>query len=599
MNLKKKVVPLLLTGALWMQIVPVYALTKEETVYTKLKTDGSSYKTIVNEHLINQEKNDKIEDVSTLQNVKNINGSEKVTNKNGSLTWESNGKDIYYQGESNKELPIQMKVTYKLDGKEISAKKLAGKSGHLEMTITYENLSKKTVQLNGKKETMYTPFTVATVFYINHKNASSIQGKNVKMVDDGTKTMFMGISFPGLQESLNVSKVNIPNEITVSMDVKKFEMGNMITVATPNLLDNVDASTWNGLNAIYSQVNSLNTASQTILNGTKTLNDGLITYQQKNQEFYEALSKINDGATLLNTKYQELDQGLRTIDGKTVELVDGAYQVNTGLRNALSNLNLPDIGTNKTELEKMYQGQLQLTNGLNQLKTSKESEGTYYNSLMALITANENLLKSLPADTDKTVIASLTAQIEQEKQIVSGLQQNQQTFVSSIQKMSETNTIFANGTAKTLQMINGLPDLNSMLEQMNQLAAGTEKVYQGTVALKSGMDTLVKGSSEMKQGIQTLEEGISALYQADSKLLSATTELQKGSKTLEDGMNQFHTTGISKINQYVNQDMKKLQKKVDKLLELSDEYQTYTQKLDTDKGTTKFIMISDSIKKSK
>ena len=53
---------------------------------------------------------------------------------------------------------MSVKLTYYLDGKEISAKDLAGKSGKLKIRIDYENKSKEVKEIQGKQEEICTPF---------------------------------------------------------------------------------------------------------------------------------------------------------------------------------------------------------------------------------------------------------------------------------------------------------------------------------------------------------------------------------------------------------------------------------------------------------
>ena len=107
---------------------PVFAFTKDETVYSKLDSTGSSYNVIVNNHLKNDSKDKLINDLSDLLNIKNVNGDEEFSQDGSSLVWKADGADIYYQGESSKELPVECKVSYTLDGKSIEAKDLAGKA---------------------------------------------------------------------------------------------------------------------------------------------------------------------------------------------------------------------------------------------------------------------------------------------------------------------------------------------------------------------------------------------------------------------------------------------------------------------------------------
>lgn len=152
----------ILLGSMLVYTTPVLALTKEETVYTKIDVQGEVYHTIVNNHLINEEKENTIYDLSDLLNIKNVNGNEELKQEGNQLIWKANGNDIYYQGETQKELPIECKTTYELDGKEISAKDLNGKSGKVKITVTYRNKEEHTVKINGENQKLYTPFVVIT-----------------------------------------------------------------------------------------------------------------------------------------------------------------------------------------------------------------------------------------------------------------------------------------------------------------------------------------------------------------------------------------------------------------------------------------------------
>ena len=137
---------------------PVLAFTKDETVYAKTDTQGQVYHTIVNSHLINEEKEDSIYDLSDLLNIENVNGNEELKQEGNQLIWKANGNDIYYQGESQKSLPVECKISYELNGKEISAKELNGKSGKVKITLTYLNKEEHIVKISGENQKLYTPF---------------------------------------------------------------------------------------------------------------------------------------------------------------------------------------------------------------------------------------------------------------------------------------------------------------------------------------------------------------------------------------------------------------------------------------------------------
>ena len=141
--MNSKLVSKIVSGTLLVSMVgytlPVFAYTKDETVYSKMDNAGTNYKTVVSDHIKNTEDADKIEDLTDLLNVKNTSGDETYTQDGNKFTWNANKNDIYYQGDTTKELPIDLKVKYELDGNEISAQDIAGKSGKVKITLQYTN----------------------------------------------------------------------------------------------------------------------------------------------------------------------------------------------------------------------------------------------------------------------------------------------------------------------------------------------------------------------------------------------------------------------------------------------------------------------------
>src|SRR5574344_339448 len=205
---------------------PLLAFTKDETVYSKINNNGENYKTVVSTHLKNFDQEEVLKDASNLLNITNTNGNELYTQDGNSLTWQANGNDIYYQGETQNQLPVSCKIIYTLDGKEIDAKDLAGKSGKVTIRIDYTNNDQHKVNINGKTETLYTPFVVAVGTTLDNTKCSNITISNGKLIDDGTKTIVAAIAMPGLQKSLDISedKVKIPDYVEISMDANDFEI---------------------------------------------------------------------------------------------------------------------------------------------------------------------------------------------------------------------------------------------------------------------------------------------------------------------------------------------------------------------------------------
>lgn len=176
--------------------VPVFAYSKDETVYTKANANGSSYQTIVSEHLKNSDNAELLKDMSTLLNIKNTNGDEEASQNGTSLEWKTSGNDIYYQGNTDRELPLDCTIKYELNGEEIAPNDLIGKSGNVKITIEYTNREERFVNINGKSEKMYVPFVVMAGTMLDNIKMKNIEVTNGKVLDNGQKTVVVGLACP-------------------------------------------------------------------------------------------------------------------------------------------------------------------------------------------------------------------------------------------------------------------------------------------------------------------------------------------------------------------------------------------------------------------
>lgn len=275
-DIRKKAVASMLLGSMCLYSMPVLANTKEETVYTKLDNNSNAYSTIVSTKLSNDNKNNLLEDITDLLNIENTNGDEEFTKQGDKIVWKSNGKNIQYQGESEKEIPVTCKVKYELNGESVTAEKIVGKSGKVKITIEYTNNEKHTVTINEQTTTMYTPFIVVAGTIIDKNKNENIIITNGKIIDNGTKTIAVGMCMPGLQESLDLQKdkIEIPESIILEMDAKDFEMNNIMSYATAKVISQNDLNMLDDLDKIYDQANQLKDASNQLVKGTVSLRDG-------------------------------------------------------------------------------------------------------------------------------------------------------------------------------------------------------------------------------------------------------------------------------------------------------------------------------------
>ena len=325
MKNKKMISGLLLFTITSYMTIPVFAASKSETVYSNLDSNGKAYKTIVSTQLTNEDKLDEITDISNLLNIENTNGDETFKKEGNQIVWDSNGNNIYYKGESDKQLPVECKITYELNGEEISAEELKGKSGNVKIKINYTNNEKHIVSINGKQVTMYTPFIIVAGTKIDNAKNKNIQITNGKIVDNGESTLAVGIAMPGMQENIGISKskIDIPEEIEISMETEDFEMGNIIAVVA---VKGIDEDLTSDLNSMYSQINELANASNKILAGANQLKEGTSELVSGVDQLKDGTGAAYAGSKQIKDEVEESTKNLKNdntpaIDSKTLEAI--------------------------------------------------------------------------------------------------------------------------------------------------------------------------------------------------------------------------------------------------------------------------------------
>ena len=648
--MNNKVISKIVSGTLLCSMVgytlPVFAYTKDETVYSKLDASGSNYKTIVSTHIENTENEELIKDLSDLLNVKNTSGDETFTQDGSTFTWNANKNDIYYQGESQKDLPIECKVKYELDGKELSANEIAGKSGKVKITLQYTNKEERSVTVNGKKVKMYVPFVVVAGTIVKNENNQNITISNGKVINDGTKTTVIGMAMPGLQESLGVSanEVEIPSNIEITMDATDFETNGIFSYVTPKVLEEEDINAFDKLDEIYAQLNTLQSSMNQIQEGANTLKDGAKTYSEKSQEFNNAMNQVSEGVSSVNSNYSQIDTGITTINQGSTSLKNGAEQLNAGIGELSSQLtSMPD------SIEALYAGSTQVLNGLNDtqangkttpglvtgvntivesLQTSNEGLNTALENLSATsqgtikaLTANNKTLKAVQQAlgateeskaANKTMIENLEKQIKANEEIIAkynqykaGADTQKKELAKKVSSSKESLTTVTKGMTtlrNAMTQVNaGLGQLNTaskkLPDALNQLSAGSKSLVSGTKTLSAGANKLSKGSTALKSGIQTLDTSTQQLTTANGQLTEGAKTLSDGATTLAEGIQTFNEQGIKKICNYINGDLRDVAERTEKLTELSKEYNNFTMLNDGNEGEVKFIMIIDAVKK--
>ena len=588
-----KVTSAILLGTMLAYTSPVFAFTKEETVYSKLDNSGSNYKTIVSTHIQNTENSDLIEDMSDLLNIKNTNGEETFTQDGSKLTWNANKNDIYYEGKSEKELPVECKVKYELDGKEIEAKELAGKSGKVKITLQYTNKEERTVNVNGKSVKMYVPFVVVTGGIIKNDIAKNVTISSGKVVDDGSKTIIAGIAMPGLQESLGVSKsdVDIPNDIEITMDATNFEMGNMITYVTPKILEENDLSIFNKIDGIYGKVQTLESSMNQIQDGASALADGTGELANGTNELKTGTSTAYNGA---NTISNEVNKSIKSLAADNSDALDEqtlAIEAQAAAGATLTEEQKAGITAQakaSAVLTEQQKAGITAQAKANAVLTEEQKAGIIAQAKVSAV-LTEQQKAGIIANASAAKGAELT---ETEKALVIATAQSTATTTAvntALKTAQDTATTTAVATAlKTAQDTATSAAKTTASKVASEV--GNQVKKEATKKISSQMKTLNNGLNQLTNGLSTLDNGAQALKDGANKL-------DEGAKTLSTGIKTFNEEGIKKICNLINGQLKDKVDRVKKLKELSEEYNNFTMLDKENDGNVKFIMIIDSIKK--
>ena len=538
-----KIIKLSLISLSIMSVLPInaYALTKEETVYSKLNNKGEIINTSVYEHLINTDKLDTITDLSDLENITNINNNNKFEYANNTLTWDAKTKDIFYKGTTNKILPISEDVTYKLEGNDISLNDMLGKSGHIEITIKYTN---NDLHYNYKYGNMYTPFMVATVTSIEGKNNSNVEVTNGKVINNGNNYMVVAISLPGLSESLGIEEKI--DSVTISYDTTKAELSTIYSVMSPKIIEESDMNIFNKLNNIYSKGYDLKTYMDKIESGSK--------------DILEGLEKVSSGNTILKENLNSIIDNISLMEDGSKNLSNGINEIITNLDSALEELNSNDNLEKINSTKLLMENNTKTINNIN--KVNSKLKGYYDNYNLSSIKYEDILNSELENKMDLYNI-----------------------------KYSYENTYESNQNLMQLLTLNN----QAISDSLNTLNASSTKINEMITMLKGYLLETEKGANDLNGGLTELKQGM-IFY--DTKMCEVNTgliDLNNGMSTLNDGIIEFNKEGISTITNYMNK-LSNLTDKIEVLTDYSNSYKSISITNNEIKGTTKFVNVIDGVK---
>lgn len=400
---------------------------KDESVYLISDANGNVNKTIVVDHLKNKDKKDTLEDASNLSDIENVKGKEKFTQSGDKLTWQAGGKDIYYQGTATAEPPVTQKVTYYLDGKEISPEDIAGKSGKVKIRFDYTNTTSYTETVNGEKQTVSVPFAAVTGLVLGD-GFENIEVTNGKAEVSDSSNVVLGYALPGLKDSLGIKEgdldgdVNIPEYMEMTADVENFSMPAAMTFVVNASdyvsTDGIDTSDLDDMiNDLKDASTQLQDGSKTLAEGTDTLSDGLSTLQSKLGTFASGVGTLQSGLKTYTNGVSTLSGGLNTLGNSTGALVSGADKLNSGAGQLASG-----SATLKNGLKAYTDGASELQAGINKLYNTLDAGLTDKQKAEIQKTAVESVQDSFKGETgvtvQKTIYAGLRYQTDDNGNVI-------------------------------------------------------------------------------------------------------------------------------------------------------------------------------------
>lgn len=493
---------------------------KTETVYSVLNSDGSISDTIVSSWLHDEDGINNIKETLNLTDVKNIKSNEKPSKDGNTYTWNAKGNDVYYEGTATKQLPVSVKLRYELDGQEMSAKDMEGKSGHLKLMISFTNNYSQVKNINGKSIVVHPSYLAGGMLNMSTGKFSNVKCESGKIVNDGTNEMLAFANIPGLNETLKsagLDKVNnqlgISDDVTVEADVNDFDLGS-IMVGMTNEID------------LASELGDIGSVSE--------LTDGIDQLIEADNQLIDGSKQLYDGTTQLKEQAAPLtgssDQ-VRQLSAGAIQLNDGVKALQTGLT-AYTN-GVDTLAAGSQQLYGIPQGVSQIQTGvsgnLGQGKTNLLDGATKLNEGLKQLEAQVNTLNPTELDTMQTQIqgamatlAGMQTTITDDSAKLGGLSKSLNTASNAITTITQYNEDLKSDVETLKNDVSDLKDQisnknneidkknNEIKEQIKLINDQINKINQATKDANSNIDTAyttaVNALNEAKSATDNVEK---------------------------------------------------------------------------------------------
>lgn len=567
------------------------SFSKSETVYAVMNGDGSIKSTTVSEHLYSASGLANVTDKTTLTDIQNTESDAEFTQNGEELVWNTNDTDVYYKGNTDKALPIDVKVTYALDGQEAALEDIIGKSGHLTVTVNLKNNETGTVNVNGKDRTIVTPLITA-VGVILGGDAANVTAEHGMIESAAKSSVAAFVTLPGVKNSLSgllpdeVDSIEdyLQDTVTVEADVEDFTCPQvMVACATSTAAlgtDNVfDLSS---INDLTDGINQLNDAMSQLMDGASQLVDGTSQLAGGVLALLDGANTLNNGAAALDDGLGQLTNGLDTLSANNAALNAGAQQVADGVL-ASANKTLKEGGLIDEDMTwSNYEAVID-----NILTMNDKTLAAGRKKMVRTIWEQEPSFKDSQLDLALYLSATKT---NHDLEAALKLMQNFDASMLTGALEMVTNAD-AKNTAKAelkyqVENSQDMADVRALKTSLSQIQFFVSSVNQYT----AGVQTAADGAHSAKDGSAQLAAGTKTLYDGVNTLNTGAGQLNDGAGQLNDGLNQFNEEGISKLTGALDQDqLHGLKTVLDEMTDRLNDYTSFAGAPDDAESSVKFV----------
>ena len=567
------------------------SFSKSETVYAVMNGDGSIKSTTVSEHLYSASGLANVTDKTTLTDIQNTESDAEFTQNGEELVWNTNDTDVYYKGNTDKALPIDVKVTYALDGQEAALEDIIGKSGHLTVTVNLKNNETGTVNVNGKDRTIVTPLITA-VGVILGGDAANVTAEHGMIESAAKSSVAAFVTLPGVKDSLSgllpdeVDSIEdyLQDTVTVEADVEDFTCPQvMVACATSTAAlgtDNVfDLSS---INDLTDGINQLNDAMSQLMNGASQLVDGTSQLANGVLALLDGANTLNNGAAALDDGLGQLTNGLDTLSANNAALNAGAQQVADGVL-ASANKTLKEGGLIDEDMTwSNYEAVID-----NILTMNDKTLAAGRRKIVRTIWEQEPSFKDSQLDLALYLSATKTNHdLEAALKLMQNFDASMLTGALEMVTNADAKNTIHEELKYQIENSQDMADVRALKTSLSQIQFFVSSVNQYT----AGVQTAADGAHSAKDGSAQLAAGTKTLYDGVNTLNTGAGQLNDGAGQLNDGLNQFNEEGISKLTGALDQDqLHGLKTVLDEMTDRLNDYTSFAGAPDDAESSVKFV----------